>query len=578
MPVDILLLGSPRFSGRSSHRTLAGRKTWALLAYLLVEPSPPTRREIAQLLYSSTDDPLAAQRWSLLQIRRALGDTANIDEIEGRLVISDIDLEVDTTLLLAGEVAARDVETVLRGDLLEGYSFPNEPAFETWLLLQRSRVRSASGEAARWAANALVGKDLAAAFRLVERALRDHPFDDALHESMVSFHVKNGDPASGESYFKHVDRQYHDELGQPAPLSIRRPLVRAEPEPGEPLISHGTEARTLLRSSRARFKVGDYEGSLITAERASSSATRSGDRPLEVESSIVLAEILIHSLRGRDQEAVGLLDRALSLAVDLGMSDVVSDAERELGFVAFLRAEYGAAEPALARATRAALGCADHYRVSKAVVFQGLCQSDRCDYGLAEKSLEEALALLATSDARTFRAYTLACLARIHVLQEDFSAGIATAAQAVEEARAAAAHSILPWGLVWAGEAERGEGNAGLAGEYFDEAYALGREIGDPCWEALALRGLAGMQVDGGNPGGAIQLLAGALECCRRYTDIYKWAEAAVLVDLVTLQKGEEEEHVARAAELAYGGPMPDLVRRLEPFLVSQTPLQTGAE
>lgn len=577
MTPDILLLGSPRFSGRVSNQRLAGRKTWALLAYLLVEPSPPTRHEIAQLLYSSTDDPLAAQRWSLLQIRRALGDIASIDEIEGRLVISDTDLEVDISSLLTGQVAARDVETILRGDFLEGFSFPNEPAFETWLLLQRSRVRSASGEAARWAANALVEQDSGAAFRLVERAIRDHPFDDALHESMVSFHVKNGDPASGESYFQHVDSQYRHELGQPAPPSIRRPLVRAGVEPGKPLISLDTEARTLLRSSRARFKVGDYEGALVTAERARSSATRSGDRALEVRSSIVLAEILIHSLRGRDQEAVGLLDHALSIAADLGMFDVVSDAERELGFVAFLRAEYGAAEPALSRAARAAVECDDHDRVSKALVFQGLCQSDRCDYPLAKANLENALALFATTDTRTFRAYSLACLARIHVLQEDFSMGVATAAEAIEEARAAAAHSILPWGLVWAGEAERGEGNAGPAGEYFDEAYALGREIGDPCWEALALRGLAGMQVDRGNTEEAIQLLEGALECCRRHTDIYKWAEAIVLVDLVTLQKGAEEERLARATELAYGGPMPDLVHRLEPFLVSQTAMQTGA-
>src|SRR6266568_6953512 len=39
----------------------------ALLTYLLLEPRAPTRRELADLLWSEADDPLGAVRWSLSQ-------------------------------------------------------------------------------------------------------------------------------------------------------------------------------------------------------------------------------------------------------------------------------------------------------------------------------------------------------------------------------------------------------------------------------------------------------------------------------------------------------------------------------
>ena len=35
-----------------------GRKAWALLAYLLLAERPPSRRHLAELLFSEADDPL----------------------------------------------------------------------------------------------------------------------------------------------------------------------------------------------------------------------------------------------------------------------------------------------------------------------------------------------------------------------------------------------------------------------------------------------------------------------------------------------------------------------------------------
>jgi DNA-binding SARP family transcriptional activator len=75
----VALLGRPRIDARDRPAQLAGRKPWGLLAYLCLEPSA-TRQELAALLFSAADDPLAALRWSLLQVRRALSGLADVAE------------------------------------------------------------------------------------------------------------------------------------------------------------------------------------------------------------------------------------------------------------------------------------------------------------------------------------------------------------------------------------------------------------------------------------------------------------------------------------------------------------------
>ena len=46
-----------------------GRKTWALLAYLVLAERPQGRRHLAELLFADADDPLGALRWSLAELR-----------------------------------------------------------------------------------------------------------------------------------------------------------------------------------------------------------------------------------------------------------------------------------------------------------------------------------------------------------------------------------------------------------------------------------------------------------------------------------------------------------------------------
>ncbi|MFC7549600.1 hypothetical protein [Plantactinospora sp. GCM10030261] len=67
------LLGTPTIEGDGRRTPPRGRKAWALLGYLLLAERPPGRRHLAELLFGDADDPLGALRWTLAELRRALG-------------------------------------------------------------------------------------------------------------------------------------------------------------------------------------------------------------------------------------------------------------------------------------------------------------------------------------------------------------------------------------------------------------------------------------------------------------------------------------------------------------------------
>ena len=569
--MTVRLLGTPRLVADGKPRDLAGRKPWALLAYLALSPGGVSRRELAGLLCSEADDPLAALRWSLLQVRRGLEDFGEVVD-DGALSLRWAGaVEVDAVALLAGPASAESVEDLVAGALLEGFTFDDAPALEMWLLLQRSRVASASVDALRWAATVLAPRDPEASLRMIHRALSLSPYDDALHELAVDIHVQRRDTAAAQEYVAQVERRYLVDLGAPAPASLRRPLARAGRGDSAPLLSLDIEARQLLEVAQQRFDAGDHEGGLDTARRAAAKAASSGDGALEARALAALATILIHSVRGRDAEAAGLLNRALQLAGVLHDYATIADAEREVGYIALLQAHYGAAEAALGRSQTAALAVGDEPRFQRASVYQALCRSDRCDYAAAEKQLRDAIAALEVApDQGKLLAYAQATLARVLVFTDRSSEAETVAEAAVRHARTAGAISLVSWPMIWSGQASRRLGDVAGARGRFEEAYALGCEIADPCWESLAVWGLAGLAVDRGDIDDARSLLRSALMRCRSLPDSYRWAEAVVLTELVELEGGSNVEDLRAAVDLAQSGPMPDLMARL--FSVGRLP------
>ena len=82
MGLAIHLMGRPYVerTGGGAYR-FRSRKSWAVLAYLVLGERPPTRSQIASLLFAGAEDPLRALRWTLAEIRLLIaGRTADLLE------------------------------------------------------------------------------------------------------------------------------------------------------------------------------------------------------------------------------------------------------------------------------------------------------------------------------------------------------------------------------------------------------------------------------------------------------------------------------------------------------------------
>ena len=176
MAARVNLLGSP--SVELDGRALApprGSKTWALLAYLALTDVPAPRSRLAGLLFEEADDPAAALRWSLSQLRKALKGVA---EVGG-----------DPVVLTPGPNTVLDIDVVARGswaealrlpglggELLEGVSPRVGPTFDLWLSTERRRLAGQSAAVLREAAHArLAAGDAASAVDLAVRLVAAEP-------------------------------------------------------------------------------------------------------------------------------------------------------------------------------------------------------------------------------------------------------------------------------------------------------------------------------------------------------------------------------------------------------------------
>ncbi|MCU1537635.1 MAG: transcriptional regulator, family, partial [Humibacillus sp.] len=178
------LLGRPHVEdGEPPHRGALpqprGQKSWAVLARVALSERPPTRRQLAGELFGDAEDPLGALRWSLADVRRALG---RHDILRGDPVALADDITVDARLLSVGLLPVEQVG----GVLLEGVDPHGCPGFDTWLLLARSHVEARSREDLRAAALDLLSHGRAEeAAELAHRAAVLDPLDEDAQELFV---------------------------------------------------------------------------------------------------------------------------------------------------------------------------------------------------------------------------------------------------------------------------------------------------------------------------------------------------------------------------------------------------------
>jgi DNA-binding SARP family transcriptional activator len=570
--LKIRLLGRPILERNDEALRLEGHKTWALLAYVLLESRAPTRRELVERLWSDADDPLGAARWALSQVRKGLGDAARIIERDARLVVEpSTTLVVDARELLEGRWDVAAVEDLVRGPLLEGMEFGETPEFARWLDVQRARVAGAVTEALRSTATLIARIDPDRALGLAERGLLEQPYDEELHALIVGIHVARGDRARAQSYLVRVRTLFRDDLGLELPATVTRPLDRTPVTAKDTVVRPEVRGHAMLQLATARGAGGDFAGASKIAQQVAAEAATNDDEALELEALVDLVHIRTAGSFGDPRESLGFLQRAMALASGLGDRGRLSDVECERGRLLWLEGQYGAADAALRRALAIAAEIEDADREGWAKAALGVVLASRCEYEAAEDHIRDAIAHYGTIP------YPRVILARILRLTGRIREARMTADSAVEAAKARRVLGPLTFGLVEGGEARIADGDLDGAAERFAEALSIARGTGDPDWQGLALRGLAEIEHRRGRPQVAIELLKEALEVTSARPGAMRQAQAEILTDLAELEGGVDQAHVERGLEIALTAPMPDLAERLLKLRGSHTRLHTVA-
>jgi DNA-binding SARP family transcriptional activator len=500
-----------------------GRKTWAVLAYLLLCERPPPRSRVASLLFSEADDPLGALRWSLADLRRALGaaDAAAGDPLELRLPAGAV---VDVTALTApgDEVAFRHPE----GELLEGIAFPTSPVFESWLGVMRRQLEGAARAMAHdEALTRLAAGDTARATEVAAQLVSDDPLDQAGQELLIRCLARGGRRQAAERQLAECEALFRSQLGVAPGPELRGAAGETDRTPARG-VGDSDVALGQLGAGQAAVAAGTVEPGVEILRQARAEAAASGDAALEARALAALGSALVHGVRGRDEEGAVCLHDALRLAEGCGERATAAAACRELGYIDVQAGRAPSAGRWLMRATELAEG---NEELCAVLGVRGMALSDRAHYGAALDLLHKSVARAERCGRRRQAAWSLSLIGRVHILRGDLSLAVAPLDESLALVASERWTAFQPWPEVLRAEASRLMGRLDHAGERLDHAFRLACQLGDPCWEAMGARLLGLLAADPGDTAKAREQLADALGRATRVSDAYQWVHAHVL-------------------------------------------------
>jgi DNA-binding SARP family transcriptional activator len=540
------LLGRPRLDRPDGPAyCFRSRKSWATLAYLVLTDRPPTRSRLAALLFADAEDPLGALRWSLSEIRRGLGDVGSVD---GDPVVLRLGagVVVDTTVLTRGSWADAVALPGLGADLLDGTALHGAPAFDSWLLSEQQRLAAASEAILHEAAlGSLSSGSSAAARDYAVRAAAMSPLDENHQALLIRLYRLAGEDAAAERQFAAFSRVLDDELGVPPGPAVAAAMRTARQDSGR--TPSPASIAAVVESGTAAVSAGAVEAGILSLRTAVGMADRAHASDLQVRARLVLAEALIHSLRGMDEEGLAALHEADRVALASGDSDAVARARAELGYVDFLRARYDRATVWLCDALEFAGGAAA--TTAKATTYLGCVESDRANYPRATALLHQAITLSAAAGEPRRQAFALSMLGRVALLRGDPAAAAGHLDAAIELAEGDHWLALLPWPQALRGEVDLAFGDPVRAAGSLEHAFARACQLGDPCWEGMAARGLALVAEARGATALAFDTLLDARSRANRLADPYAWLDAYILDALCTLGRRHAHPDTPRWAD-----------------------------
>ncbi len=537
MPL-IRLLGPPVIE--KPGRQPRGKKAWGLLGYVLLAERPPSRRRLAELFFADAEDPLGALRWTLAELRRAIGvpEVLTGDPVSAGLDATTVDvLQLDDLLLMSS------------GELLEGVELESCPEFESWLLVERRRVAGAIEARLRQHAIALLATGQAAdAIPFAAKAVAAHPLEQGNHELLVRSLAQSGDEAGALRQITLCEDLFRNELGVEVTESLRGAALIGTQQ-GPPLSSRAA-AVSQLQAGRAALVAGAVDAGILCLRQAAASAVRCNDKTLQARALAALGGALVHAIRGHDEEGAIILNEALLVADQAGERATAVLAMRELGFIEVQAGRRGTADEWLGKAQ--AVAETDDERAAILGV-RGMNSSDRSDYALAFEQLHASVELAARCGDRRQQAWSLSLVGRAHLLRSEYSEAGAALAETLDLVRQERWIAFQPWPQALAAELDLYAGKLDTAMDGFEEAWALSCQLGDPCWEGMAGRGLALLNARRGDYSAATKWLDVALTRASTEPDRYQWVHAHVLDAAITaaLDRSETERALTLTTRLS---------------------------
>lgn len=530
--LTIKLLGRPTVRrGDQDAPSPRDRKTWALLAYLLLRDGSSSRQRLADLLFPEANDPLAGVRWSLAQLRRLLGDEVALEGDPVRLHLPEpsvVDLDV-----LAHGGWREAVALPLERELLEGLTFDSAPAFELWVSGARRRLRVTAAAVLHEAALATLAQDPDQAVLLAERTIDIDPYDENHHVLLIRALATAGRGIGAAEHAAEFTRFLQHELGVEPTGAVRDALATAPA--ASPWTSTSASVLAQLEAGEAAVGAGSWSAGIVHLRQAVAQARRISDEQLLGRCLVALGSALVHAARGHDEEGAASLHEGGDLAERVGDDQRAALAWRELAWVEFLRARHDRAHRWLTRAAAAAGG--DPVETAWIAMIAGASHTDVGDYRQAARDLETAVELAAAAGPSAF---AMSFLGRLHLLRGELDEAGDVLQASVGTARQNGATSFIPWPESLLAEVLLRRGDVTSASAMWEHAFTMGRQLGDPCWESMGARGLGLVAIRSGDLDRGIALLEQAPVMCRRLPDSYLWIEAYGLEALCDVAVGNE--------------------------------------
>ncbi len=529
-----------------------------MLAYLVLAERGVARSRLAGLIFGDADDPLGALRWTLAQLRRALGiaETLRGDPLELGLSAG---AAVDVLTLASGDPDP----ALARGELLEGIDPGAGPVFDAWLLVERRRsagvCEAVLRDAALGALAAGVPLDGAA---MASRALALNAFDESTHELLVRCLARAGEVGAARHHATACDVLFRRELGRAPDPRVRRAADEHGSE-SPPAVGDRTAAMGQLDAGRAALDAGAVEPGVACLRQACAEARGVGDPALLARALATLGVALVHAVRGRDEEGAAVLHEALALAEATGDCDVAGKVCRELGFI---EVQAGRGVSAGRWLMRAGLLADDESERAAVLGVRGMALSDRAHYEAAIALLRESVATARRCGDIRQAAWSLALLGRALLL----CGQLPDAVEALDDSLALV-HSegwvaFRPFPEALRAEVALRQDDPDQAAALLDHAFALGCRLGDPCWEAMAARAKGLALEAAGERASALACLRDAADRAVRVADPYVWVRAYCLEALAAVEIADAApeacERVAELERLAARGDMRELVVR----------------